>query len=242
MRRKRPAAPAPVPVSMLLHQEADRQGFALALRTRAGDDPVTHTALDTPRGSFQVSTYDGRTFNLTLLIPGALIAAGPTDELPSLVRTMRGWQDGRPLRELQQAWPAFPLQPAAIGHEEGHATEATWQDLLRRPADWWLDPALIAAVADRPRLRMLFPLLQIKPHPGLPEQPCRSLLLFHRVTRTPWPPIDTPFVGLGLAGGYFVHAPNYTLLGRTETPAEAADLLVAHLPADRGPAHEGRRP
>ncbi|MFJ1754136.1 DUF6193 family natural product biosynthesis protein [Kitasatospora sp. NPDC088134] len=243
MRRKRPAAPAPVPVSVLLQQEANRQGFALALRTRPGDDPVTSTALDTPRGSFQVSTYDGRTFQVSLWVPGALIGDGGADDLPSLVRTMRDWQDGRPLRELQQAWRAFPLLRTAFGHEEGHAVEDAWQNLLLiRRADHWHDPDLIAAAAAQPRLRALFPRLDIKPLPGLLDYPCRSLLQFHRVTRAPWPPIDTPFVGLGLGGGYFVHAPDYTPLGRTVTPAEAVAVLLTHLPADCGPAHEGQRP
>jgi hypothetical protein len=42
--------------------------------------------------------------------------------------------------------------------------------------------------------------------------------------------------------GYTVYAPGYKLIGKTETPQEAAALVVAHLPENCGPALEGLWP
>lgn len=91
------------------------------------------------------------------------------------------------------------------------------------------DPDVTEAAYAEPRLRALFPF------------PSHGTLAFLRATRVPWPPNDLPFIATS-DPGYTVYAFGYELIGKTETPQEAAALVVAHLPENCGPAYEGRWP
>ncbi|MEY9835640.1 DUF6193 family natural product biosynthesis protein [Streptacidiphilus sp. EB103A] len=210
-----------------LEQEGRRQGFSLTLQSPEGSNAATNAFLESDRGSFRVSTHAHRSFYVDLWLPGVQIGYGEVTDLSALATTLKGWQDGTPLRELQAIWPDLPLTPDAIGHEEGHAVEATWQAMLQRAPHIRLgDPDVTVAASAQPRLRALFPF------------PSHGTLTFLRATRFPWPPNDLPFIATS-DPGYTVYAPGYKLIGKTETPPEAAALVVAHLPENCGPAYEG---
>lgn len=108
--------------------------------------------------------------------------------------------------------------------------ETTWRQLLEHHPDARRggSPGAIEAASAEPRLRQLFPFLS------------HGCLTFHRNTDFPWSN-DLPFIACTTP--YKVYATGYAeLLGETETPQEAAALVVAHLPNDCGPAIEGPWP
>ncbi|MFC9227409.1 DUF6193 family natural product biosynthesis protein [Streptomyces decoyicus] len=108
--------------------------------------------------------------------------------------------------------------------------EAIWHQLLEHhpEARRGGSPGAIEAAAAEPRLRQMFPFLS------------HGCLTFHRNTEYPWSN-DLPFIACTTP--YTVYAIGYAkLLGETETPQEAAALVVAHLPNDCCPAIEGPWP
>jgi Family of unknown function (DUF6193) len=219
-----------IDLATLLEQEGQRQGFSLTIQSGAGNNAATNAFLESDRGSFRVSTRADSSFYVNLWLPGVQIGYGQVADLSALAAALKGWQEGTPLRELQATWPELPLTPNAIGHEEGHAVEATWQAMLQRAPHIRLgDPDVTAAASAQPRLRALFPF------------PSHGTLAFLRATRFPWPPNDLPYIATS-DPGYIVYAPGYKLIGKTETPQDAAALVVAHLPENCGPALEGLWP
>ncbi|WP_432114337.1 DUF6193 family natural product biosynthesis protein [Streptomyces sp. S1] len=110
--------------------------------------------------------------------------------------------------------------------------EKTWRLMLEgHPTARQGEPAVTAAAHAEPRLRVLFPF------------PSHGALTFHRNTHFPWSN-DLPFI-VGDARSCTVYAPlreSPRVLGESLTPAEAAALVVAHLPDDCGPAYEGPWP
>lgn len=112
---------------------------------------------------------------------------------------------------------------------EETAVESAWR-LIREgdPSTGQRARAVVEAAYAEPRLRVLYPF------------PSHGCLTFHRNTRFPWSN-DLPFI----AGSEpcTVYGPSYSaVLGEGLTPQEAAALVVAHLPADCGPAFDGPWP
>ncbi len=108
---------------------------------------------------------------------------------------------------------------------EAPDTPTAWRYLLERSQGRQGDPLVAQAAYEQPRLRALFPF------------PTHGCLKFIRSVPPPFP-IDLgeeelPFIVSGPP--YSVYTSRYgKLLGETDTPEEAAALLVANLPPGVG--------
>ncbi|MEV7871383.1 DUF6193 family natural product biosynthesis protein [Streptomyces sp. NPDC088124] len=109
-----------------------------------------------------------------------------------------------------------PPEPIKIGLYETRGSSIRLGDL-----------DVAEAASAQPRLRALFP--------------SHGTLAFRRATRGTWPLHNLPSIATG-DPGYNVYASDYELIGKTNTPQEAAALVVAHLPENCGPALEGLWP
>jgi hypothetical protein len=108
--------------------------------------------------------------------------------------------------------------------ERGEAVEAKWRMLLQESAT---EARLVEAAYAEPKLRQLFPFTSLR------------ALLFSQCTDYPYT-WDIPLIEPRGDGRYLVMAADrVTSLGETDGAAEAVALVVAHLPADVGPAVAG---
>jgi hypothetical protein len=109
-------------------------------------------------------------------------------------------------------------------HARGDVVEAKWRMLLQDSAT---DAELVEAAYVEPRLRRLFPFTSLR------------ALLFSQSTGYPYT-WDIPLIEPQGSGRYLVMAADrVTPLGTTDGAADAVALVVAHLPAEVGPAVTG---
>ncbi|AJT63298.3 hypothetical protein T261_1612 [Streptomyces lydicus] len=120
------------------------------------------------------------------------------------------------------------------GNTELQAPDAVavkWQE-VREASEDRIDHAMVEAAYANPHLRALFPNIS------------HGSLHFSRCIKFPWTD-DVPALFPRHGGGFRVKRMNEPggsdrhLVGDTETPEEAVDLIVAHLPPGCGPAIDG---
>lgn len=209
----------------LLQQEAAGQGFLLdRLEPVVGTNPAA--LVRSERGTFQISSHSTGGYLLCIQAPDSVtLATGPADDLAALVAAMKRWQDGALLGELQAEWSELPLVPDRIGSEFDRPIETAWRLTLERSRGIRLGSARVAEAAyAQPRLRALFP---------FPTHGTLKFLQPHSLSSGD----RAPFIA-GSGSDFPVYTGGYELLGRAETPEEAAALVVANLPEDYGNAAE----
>ena len=191
--------------------------------------PIVYACVETPTALSQIYIgLDKRTFFFDLWRRGACLAHGATPEIAEMARAIDEWiTNHRSIKELTSAFPFVRADDGAAAYERGEEVEMKWQRYLGSRGGMEPYPrlaAFVAAAAAQPRLRTLFPYVSLRE------------LRFSRCTGVPFTR-DTPYVRSHL-GGYEVFSPSGESLGRG-TAVQAAELVVAALPPDCGPAVPG---
>ncbi|WP_326650375.1 MULTISPECIES: DUF6193 family natural product biosynthesis protein [unclassified Streptomyces] len=215
-----------------LGKAADEQGFAIGPIAPPGHlDELIRAWAVTNRGTFLVSadSTTKRVFRISIWAPGVELGSGACGNLNDVAAAVHGWSSGKPVQEMVETWPFIEFEPLAEAHLSGHAVATAWRLMLEKhPRVQLADAELTAAAHAQPRLRQLFPIAS------------HGWFHFSRCTRDPFSN-DLPMVG-PVDGGWRVYGADAGTIGDVATAAEAAALVVAHLPHDIGPAVEGQLP
>lgn len=163
-----------------------------------------------------------RLFIVTFSERSVQMAKGETSDLAAAVGAIGLWQAGSRLQPLRAQWPFVTYGELAEAHERGDAVPVKWKQ-YREAVAFYIDNDLIEAAYEQPELRALYPFFS------------HELLHFSRCTRIPYTR-DLPFIMPKRDGTYTVNWPDGALLERVDTAHEAVMVLIAHMPADYGPA------
>ena len=163
---------------------------------------------------------------------GVELVRGDTADLGQVAKAAAAWRSGASLHELRALCPFLDFGELAEAHERGPAEAVTvkWRQLreaLREPVPFPNIRELVEAAFVEPRLRQLFPFT--------------SHWSLHFTTCTGFPYTwVVPFVDPLRDGRFRVCGPNRgTVIGEAGSAEEALALVLAHLPADIGPAVAG---
>jgi hypothetical protein len=163
---------------------------------------------------------------------GVELVRGETADLAEVARAAAAWRSGASLRELRGLCPFLDIGELAEAHERGPAEAVTvkWRQLreaLREPVPFPQVRDLVDVAFAEPRLRQLFPFT--------------SNWSLHFTTCTGFPYTwVVPFVDPLKDGRFRVCGPSRgTVIGEAASAEDAVALVVAHLPADIGPAVAG---
>ena len=187
------------------------------------------------RFSQVVTALNERKFNINFWYQGVEYGSGWTSDLKEVARAAAVFHLERPsISEISARFVWLKPDPLAASHERGAEFFVTekWRSLERLVEDprSHMDGLLplIREAAKRPELRRLLPFTSL------------SRLCFSRTTGYPYTH-DCP-LGWPVKSGLFrvVAADERTVLGEGDAP-RAADLLVANLPQNCGPAVHGTR-
>ncbi|MER7107846.1 DUF6193 family natural product biosynthesis protein [Streptomyces sp. NPDC000229] len=213
-----------------LRRVASDKGFDLGnLSQGEGPGGAARAKAVTERGTFLVAadSPSSRLFHITVWAPGADLGTGRTADLLAVAGAVQAWNQDMPLGEMRAVWPFIEFEPLAEAHVEGHAVATAWRLMRERhPEVDLVDDELTEAAYAEPRLRQLFPVAG------------HGWLHFSRTTRKPFSN-DLAMIG-PLENGWRVYGKDGSTLGDVATAAQAAALVVAHLPHDCGPAAEGQ--
>ena len=172
--------------------------------------------------------------------PGVALVGGATPDLREVVRAAAGWRRGASLDEIQQAAPFVQFRDLA--REQGGPADAVaeqWRWLRDR---WGRDDRrpyvadLIEAAYAAPQLRQLYPYtshftlrFSTRAGPYGDDIPCIQ----------PWP--EEKVYGLRQCDGYVLRnrLMGGDVIGEADDAESAITLLLAHLPANVGPAVAG---
>lgn len=161
---------------------------------------------------------------------GVLMAKGTTSSLEATAAAVATWQSGAALRDLQDACSFIEYGSLAEAHERGDAVEAKWT-IYRHTSASHVDHELVEAAYDQPQLRALFP---FHSHTSLNFSRCTGFPYTHDV------PVITPMDGRYRVTWWKTRSPHGPAdIGEVDSPHDAVDLVVAHLPPDCGPAVAG---
>lgn len=172
--------------------------------------------------------------------PGVALVSGATQDLREVVRAAAGWRRGASLDEIQQAAPFVQFRDLA--REQGGPADAVaeqWRWLRDR---WGRDDRrpyvadLIEAAYAAPQLRQLYPYtshftlrFSTRAGPYGDDIPCIQ----------PWP--EEKVYGLRQCDGYVLRnrLMGGDVIGEADDAESAITVLLAHLPANVGPAVAG---
>lgn len=163
---------------------------------------------------------------------GVELIRGDTDDLEEVAKATAAWHAGASLHELAARCPFVTFGELAEAHERGPADAVTvkWRQLreaLQGGVPFPTIRELVDTAYAEPRLRMLFPFT--------------SQWSLHFTTCTGFPYTwVVPFVDPLKDGRFRVCGPSRgKVIGEADSAEEAIALVVAHLPADVGPAVAG---
>ncbi|MFI1094438.1 DUF6193 family natural product biosynthesis protein [Streptomyces sp. NPDC020917] len=163
---------------------------------------------------------------------GVELVRGGTADLAEVAKAAAAWRSGESLHELRDLCPFLDFGELAEAHERGPAEAVTvkWRQLreaLREPVPFPNIRELMEAAFVEPRLRQLFPFT--------------SHWSLHFTTCTGFPYTwVVPFVDPLRDGRFRVCGPSRgTVIGEADSVDDALALVLAHLPADIGPAVAG---
>ncbi len=158
---------------------------------------------------------------------GVCLLRGVTPTLVDLARVIDRWVGSDcTTAELSAAFEFVTPETRAAVYERGGEVEDRWQGYLSGIGEQFPELAeLVAAAAQRPELRRLFPYTSL------------NTFCFSRCTGYPFTR-DIPHVTPLPSGGYQVAGPDGRVLGRG-SGEEAAELVVRHLPPGCGQAVAG---
>ncbi|MFG1795845.1 DUF6193 family natural product biosynthesis protein [Nocardia sp. NPDC049149] len=208
-----------------MQAELDHAGYSLtaSLTSSPGWWDCATRVGDNRRHVTTVAGSEQRWFTMEFWERGVCMAHGKTADLAGSAGAIGLWQTGSRLRELQAAWSFVRFGELAEAYERGDPVETQW-NLHRQTRAPHIDHALIEAAYAQPRLRMLFPYTS------------HESLHLSRCTRFPFTR-DIPGITPLADGTYRVTWPKRrSHLGHANTPSEAVDLVVRHLPDGCRPA------
>ncbi len=156
---------------------------------------------------------------------GVMLARAETPHLAETARAIDKWVASNcTTADLAASFTFVAVEQKAPVYERGEEVENQWQVFMKSTGFAEL-ARFVEAASQRRQLRQLFP------HTSL------NMFCFSRCTGYPFTR-DTPFVRPLKDGRYEVATMSGTVLGRG-TAEEAADLVVANLPPNCGPAVPG---
>jgi Family of unknown function (DUF6193) len=171
---------------------------------------------------------------------GVQLVSGATPDLREAVRAAAGWRRGASLDEIQQAAPFVQVSDRARTHERGPADEVAEQwRLARAPVGrddrFRFVKDLIEAAYAVPQLRQLFPYTS------------HFTLCFSTCTGYPYsddipciePSPEEKVYTLHQCDGYVLRNRMGDVIGEADDAESAITALLAHLPANVGPAVAG---
>lgn len=181
-----------------------------------------------------VTTLSERNFHIDLWCQGVQYGSGWTSDLREVARTAVAFHlETAAINDIAARFEWLNPNEQAASHEQGAEFFVTkkWQDLQRWVASDQRSHlyglvSLVLEAAKRPELRRLLPFTSL------------ALLCFSRTTGYPYSH-DCPIAWAVMGGLFRVAATDQqTILGEGDA-ARAADLLVANLPQNCGPAIHG---
>ncbi len=203
-----------------LQRESQQLGLGIwPLQPEPGFPAGRSAVSQSPRGTFNVSRSDHSGFYFWFGFPGVSLSDGSTSELGTIARILDAWLTQVLAIDMQARWPLIRLDRFAAARDEGNAAEMAWRMLLNRDRTFRSgDLALAEAAYAEPSLRVLFPF----PSHGW----------FHFIRDTAPPDAEKPPVIVPTTDGWRIYTADIErVLGEADSPADAAALVVAHLPA-----------
>lgn len=156
---------------------------------------------------------------------GAMLAQGQTPHLAEMARALDKWvASSCTTADLAAAFNFVSIEEKATAYERGEEVEERWRSYIEDIGFPEL-VSFVKAASQRPQLRQLFPYTSL------------NRFCFSRCTGYPFTG-DTPFVRPLKEGQYEVVSASDKVLGRGNAE-EAAELVVANLPPNCGPAVAG---
>lgn len=201
-------------------------GSSLTASELLGIHFVVHAGVESGSRFSQVYIDDEeRLFCFDFWARGVMLATAGTPHLTDVARAIDMWVGSAcATAELAAAFRFVTVAKHAAAYERGEEVEQRWQSYMASSELPEL-MAFVAAASQRKTLRQLFPYTSL------------NIFCFSRCTGYPFTR-DTPFVRPVMNGQYEVVDPSGTVLGRGNGD-DAAELVVAHLPHNCGPAIPG---
>lgn len=214
------AAELAIDVGTVVPNGSERRLAALIGSTMAGREPITVNLAARERW-FLVSGWS----------QGVQLVSGRTADLTEVVRAASAWRQGAPLDEIRRAAPFVEVTSLALAHERGPADAIAEQWRILRARWSGEDPRSVAGIIEAayavPVLRRLFPFTS------------HGTLCFSTCTGYPYS-AGIPGVAPRQGGGYLLMTGwAGKIVGEADDADDAIAVLLAHLPADVGPAVAG---